>query len=121
MDSRLSQISQAIQWIRIHFAKPIRIEELAERATMSVATFYRHFRATMAMTPIQYQKQVRLQEARLRLMSEAAAADVGFAVGYESPSQFNREYRRFYGLPPGQDAVRLRNQSVRERMILVEI
>ena len=120
MDPNLSQIIQAIQWIRTYFAKPLRIEELAKQATMSVPTFYRHFRITMAMTPIQYQKQVRLQEARLRLMSESAA-DVAFTVGYESPSQFNREYRRFYGLPPGQDAVRLRKESTRERMIPVEV
>jgi AraC-like DNA-binding protein len=121
MDVHLSQISRAIQWIRTHFAEPLRIEELAEQAAMSVSTFYRHFRVTTAMTPIQYQKQVRMQEARLRLISESVVAEVGFAVGYDSPSQFNREYRRFYGLPPGQDAVRLQNQPVRERMVFVEV
>lgn len=119
-DPRLSQIGRAIQWIRVHFSTPFRVEDLADRAAMSVSSFHRHFRMTTAMTPIQYQKQVRLQEARIRLMSEEDVAAVGFAVGYDSPSQFSREYRRFYGLPPGKDAVRLREQPNRERMVSVE-
>lgn len=115
-DSRLSQISHAIRWIRTHFAEILRIEDMAERAAMSISTFHRHFRAVTAMTPIQYQKQVRLQEARARLIAEAEdVASVGFSVGYDSPSQFSREYSRLFGAPPGRDAARLRTMSPRER------
>lgn len=115
-DGRLSQISHAIQRIRTHFAETLRIEDMAERAAMSVSTFHRHFRAVTAMTPIQYQKQVRLQEARTRLIAEAEdVASVGFSVGYDSPSQFSREYSRLFGAPPGRDAARLKTLSARER------
>jgi AraC-like DNA-binding protein len=83
-------------------------------AGMSISTFHRHFRAITTMTPIQYQKRVRLQEARVRLLSQQEdVAAVGFSVGYNSPSQFSREYSRFYGIPPGQDAVRLRGAAAR--------
>ena len=72
---------------------------------MSVSSFHRHFRAVTAMTPLQYQKQLRLHEARVRLLAEPHdVAGVGFAVGYDSPSQFSREYRRMFGAPPGRDA-----------------
>lgn len=108
-DSRLSQISHTIRWIRAHYAEVLRIEALSEMAGLSVSSFHRHFRAVTTMTPIQYQKQIRLQEARVRLLSQAQdVAAVGFAVGYNSPSQFSREYRRVYGVPPGRDAARLR-------------
>ena len=120
-DPRLSQISKAIRWIRTNYARTLRIEELAALVAMSASSFHRHFRVATAMTPIQYQKQVRLQEARSRLMVQPEdVAAVGFAVGYDSPSQFSREYSRFYGLPPGKDAIRLRNGSTHERMILVD-
>jgi AraC-like DNA-binding protein len=109
-DSRLSQISHAIKWIRANYAKILRIEHLAQRAAMSVSSFHRHFRAATSMSPIQYQKQIRLQEARARLLAQSAdVAAVGFAVGYESPSQFSREYSRVYGAPPGRDVARLRS------------
>lgn len=115
-DSRLSQVSHAIRWIRTHYAEILRIEDMAERAAMSVSTFHRHFRAVTAMTPIQYQKQVRLQEARARLIAESEdVASVGFAVGYDSPSQFSREYSRLFGAPPGRDAARLRTVPPRKR------
>jgi AraC-like DNA-binding protein len=108
-DSRLSQISHAISWIRANYAKILRIENLAQMAAMSVSSFHRHFRAVTTMSPIQYQKQIRLQEARARLLAQSAdVAAVGFAVGYDSPSQFSREYSRVYGAPPGRDAARLR-------------
>jgi AraC-like DNA-binding protein len=108
-DSRVAQIGRALRWIRDHYTQPLRVEELARRAGMSPSPFHRHFRALTAMTPVQYQKQIRLQEARLRLMSTGEdVATVGFAVGYDSASQFSREYRRHFGLPPGRDAVRLR-------------
>jgi AraC-like DNA-binding protein len=108
-DSRVTQIGRALRRIRDHYTDVLRVEELARLSGMSLSPFHRHFRALTAMTPIQYQKQIRLQEARLRLMSTTEdVASVGFAVGYDSASQFSREYRRRFGLPPGQDAARLR-------------
>ena len=111
-NSRLSQLSRAIRWIRSHYAANLRIDKLAQIAGMSTASFHRHFRTLTAMSPLQYQKQIRLQEARARLISDAKnVAAVGFAVGYDSPSQFSREYSRFFGVPPGQDIKRLRAES----------
>jgi AraC-like DNA-binding protein len=113
-DSRLSQISHTIRWIRANYTQTLRIEDLSKMAGMSISTFHRHFRAITTMTPVQYQKQVRLQEARVRLLSQQEdVAAVGFSVGYNSPSQFSREYSRFYGIPPGQDAARLRGVAAR--------
>lgn len=107
-DSRLAQISRSVSWIRRHFNKGLRMEELAEMAGMSVSSFHRNFRAVTSMSPLQYQKQIRLQEARAKLMQGIGEiAAVGFAVGYESPSQFSREYRRQFGVAPGRDAERL--------------
>jgi len=109
IDSRLSQVKHAIRWIRTHYADAMRIEELAGMAAMSVSSFHRHFRAVTAMSPLQYQKQIRLQEARTRLLVDAQdVATVGFGVGYDSPSQFSREYSRLFGAPPGRDVARLR-------------
>jgi len=108
-DSRQGQIRRAIDWIRTSFAEPLRIEEAAGIARMSPSSFHRHFKSVTAMSPLQYQKQIRLQEARrLLLASSADAASVAYAVGYESPSQFSREYRRMFGAPPGRDLARLR-------------
>jgi transcriptional regulator GlxA family with amidase domain len=110
-DSRMAQIGRAIRWIRAHFAEVLRIEDLARLAGMSVTSFHRHFQGVTSMTPIQYQKQIRLQTARSRLMASAEdVAAVGFAVGYDSPSQFSREYRRQFGLAPGRDGRRLRRE-----------
>jgi AraC-like DNA-binding protein len=107
-DSRLAQIGRAIRWIRQNYADPFRVEDASRVAGMSVTSFHRHFRAVTTMTPIQYQKQIRLQEARARLIAEPHdVAGVGYAVGYGSPSQFSREYRRMFGAPPGADAARL--------------
>jgi transcriptional regulator GlxA family with amidase domain len=76
---------------------------------MSASTFHRHFRAATSMTPIQFQKQIRLQEARALLMTQPTnVAEIGYLVGYESPSQFSREYRKTFGMPPGRDATRLK-------------
>jgi AraC-like DNA-binding protein len=108
-DSKLSQIGQAIRWLRAHYAEMLRVEELAHIAAMSVSSFHRHFRAATAMSPIQYQKRIRLHEARARLLADVHdVAVIGFEVGYDSPSQFSREYRRLFGMPPGRDALRLR-------------
>lgn len=106
---RLEQVRRAIRWLREHYAEPMRIGRLAEVAGMSETSLHRHFKAVTAMSPLQYQKQVRLQEARNLLLSRGRdMAAIGFAVGYDSPSQFSREYSRLFGQPPGRDLERLR-------------
>ena len=108
-DGNLAHIARTVQWIRDHHDDTIRIERLASLAGMSESTFHRHFRAVTRMTPIQYQKTVRLQQARLDLVSGGRdVAGVAHAVGYDSASQFSREYRRLFGAPPGRDAHRIR-------------
>lgn len=108
-DSDLSLVSRAIGWIRDNYAEPMRIDDLARLCGMSPSAFHRHFRAVTAMSPLQFQKRIRLQEARSLLVANAGdVAGIGHAVGYDSPSQFNREYRRLFGIPPGQHALRLR-------------
>ncbi|TCK19590.1 AraC family transcriptional regulator [Ancylobacter aquaticus] len=108
-DTALSRIGIAIQWIRENFAKPLRVEALAEMAALSVSTFHRHFKAVTALSPLQYQKHVRLLHARsLLIAGEGNVTSIGFGVGYESPTQFSREYARQFGLPPSKDAARLR-------------
>ena len=110
-DSRMAQIGRAVRWLRRNFSQSIRIEEIAATAGMSVTSLHRHFRAITSLTPIQYQKQLRLHAARARLMSAREdVAEVGFAVGYDSPSQFSREYRRMFGKPPGRDGAELRGK-----------
>jgi AraC-like DNA-binding protein len=112
-DSRLAHLARAIRWIRGHYNETLRVEELASLATMSVSSFHRHFRAVTSMTPIQFQKEIRLHEARARLLAEPGdVTGVGFAVGYDSPSQFSREYRRMFGVPPNRDARALRGAAV---------
>jgi AraC-like DNA-binding protein/quercetin dioxygenase-like cupin family protein len=112
-DSRLAHVARAIGWIRGHYDETLRVDELAALATMSVSSFHRHFRAVTSMTPIQFQKQIRLREARARLLAEPGdVTGVGFAVGYDSPSQFSREYRRMFGVPPSRDAAALREAAV---------
>lgn len=108
-DSGLALVGRAIRWIRDNYAEPLRIADLAALAAMSPSAFHRHFRAITAMSPLQFQKRIRLQEARsLLAVRPGDVAGVGHLVGYDSPSQFNREYRRLFGAPPGLDAARLR-------------
>jgi len=108
-DSRMARIARAVAWIRDHYAQAIRVADLARLAGMSPATFHRHFQAATAMSPIRFQKQIRLQAARRLLLGEGAeVAAVGYAIGYESPSQFNRDYRRLFGEPPGRDGAAIR-------------
>lgn len=109
--SRLSQVRRAMRWIRDHFDQPLRIAELARLAGMSPASFHRHFKATTAMSPLQYQKRLRLQQARSLLVAHRDAAGAAFAVGYESASQFSREYARMFGASPARDALRLRRDG----------
>jgi AraC-like DNA-binding protein len=99
-----SRVAKAALWLKDNYAKPLRVEELAEVARMGVSTFHSHFRSLTAMSPIQYQKQIRLNVARQRMLSGGVdAATAAFEVGYESASQFNREYSRFFGQPPMRD------------------
>ena len=107
--SSTNQVKDVIEHIMKNYDKSIRIEELAEIANMSESSLHRHFKEVTTMSPIQFQKQLRLQEARHLLLSESTdATDVVFRVGYESPSQFSREYSRMFGFPPIEDIKRLR-------------
>jgi AraC-like DNA-binding protein len=107
-DSGLAHVARAVRWIRDHYAQPFRVEDVARLSGMSLSAFYRNFQAATAMSPIQFQKQIRLQEARLLVaMQPDNVTGVGHRVGYDSPSQFSREYRRQFGVPPSQDATRL--------------
>jgi AraC-like DNA-binding protein len=107
--SGLSHVNRAIGWIRDHYAEPMRVADLAGLAGMSPSAFHRHFRAVTAMSPLQFQKRIRLQEARTLLVAQPDdVAGAGHLVGYDSPTQFSREYRRLFGVPPGQDAAALR-------------
>ena len=104
-DSSLSHVARAVRWIRDHFTQPFRVEDVARIAGMSVSAFYRNFQAVTAMSPIQFQKQIRLQQARLLLATDPNdVTGISRRVGYDSPSQFSREYRRQFGAPPSQDA-----------------
>jgi AraC-like DNA-binding protein len=108
-DSSLTHVSRAVRWITEHYRKPFRVEDLARSCGMSTSAFHRTFQAVTALSPVQFQKQIRLQKSRLLLLTGADdVATVGYQVGYESASQFSREYRRQFGLPPGRDAARLR-------------
>lgn len=113
--SSTHQINAVIRHIIENFEKSFKIEELAEIANMSVSSLYRHFTEVTAMSPIQFQKQLRLQKARSLLLSESNnAADIAFLVGYESPSQFSREYSRMFGRPPKEDIKHLEKKIVNE-------
>jgi AraC-like DNA-binding protein len=111
-DSRLSQVRRAIQWLQAHFDQTMRIDSLAEIAGMSVPSFHRHFKAATAMSPLQYQKTLRLQAARRLMLTSIEASRAAYTVGYESASQFSREYARMFGAPPSRDAERMRGMAV---------
>jgi AraC-like DNA-binding protein len=98
------QIARAIDWLKDNFNKPLRIDELANKVGLSSSAFHSHFRSTTAMSPLQFQKRMRLNEARrLMLTEQFDASRAAFEVGYESPSQFSREYSRQFGAPPRRD------------------
>jgi len=111
-ESRSAQIAKAIRWIAKDFRTAISIDDAAAQAGMSASTFYQHFKAVTGLSPLQFQKQLRLQEARRLLVSgDSDAASASFAVGYSSPQQFSREYARLFGAPPQRDAAQLRRNS----------
>jgi AraC-like DNA-binding protein len=106
---RARGVAQAVDTIRANYAGPLRVTALAAGAGMSPSTFHKHFRAATSLSPVQFQKQLRLIEARrLMLARGIGSSQAAYAVGYESAPQFTREYRRFFGLPPGQDTARAR-------------
>lgn len=107
--SQTHRVSRAIAWINQHFQQGLRIEDLAREVNLSVSTLHHRFKAVTSMSPLQYQKQLRLQEARRLMLNESLdASEAGYRVGYESPSQFSREYSRHFGAPPVRDLTRLR-------------
>jgi AraC-like DNA-binding protein len=107
-DSAMARVSLAIQWIRRDFAAPLRIEALADRAAMSESAFHRHFKAVTSLSPLQYQKRIRLLQARtLLVVGGKSVTSAALEVGYESATQFSREYARAFGLPPARDSARL--------------
>lgn len=108
-DSETARIGKVAAWIRSHYQEAIRVGDLAAMASMSSASFHRHFKAITQLTPVQFQKRIRLQEARRLLLSEHEVASVGYQVGYESPSQFSRDYRKLFGAPPGKDRAVMRS------------
>lgn len=113
-DSALRRVSDAVTLLRERFAEAVRVDELAEVTRMSTSAFYRNFQAATSMSPIQFQKHLRLQEARMRLLAARAdIAGIAYDVGYESPSQFSRDYRRSFGVSPSQELRRA--QGARER------
>ena len=110
--SQGNQIAQAVDWLKGNFALPLRIDDLAKQVNMSTSTLHHHFRALTAMSPLQYQKWLRLNEARRLMLTENQdASTAAFKVGYESPSQFSREYGRLFGTPPLRDITNLRQAS----------
>jgi len=113
-DSAAPRIARTVAVIRAEFAKPLRVEQLAAVAGMSPSAFHQHFRNVTSMTPLQFQKQLRLIEARRLLLSEGvSASSAAFAVGYQSVSQFSRDYRRTFGLPPARETATARRAKER--------
>jgi AraC-like DNA-binding protein len=112
MGSQGQRIARAIDWLKTHAAEPLRVDQLAASVQMSASTFHHHFRALTAMSPLQFQKWLRLHEARrLMLTEQMEASTAAFRVGYESPSQFGREYHRLFGAPPLRDIASLRTPT----------
>ncbi|WP_040501738.1 AraC family transcriptional regulator [Herbaspirillum sp. YR522] len=118
-EGRLTQVRRAIDWMRNHYDESFPIKTVAGIAGMSVASFNRHFRTATSMSPLQYHKTLRLQAARRLLASDVDATRAAYAVGYESPSQFSRDYSRLFGHPPKRDASRLRENLVDVSSVVV--
>jgi AraC-like DNA-binding protein len=112
-DHRLVAVNRAISWLKRNYAAPFRIETVAREARMSPSSLHHSFKSVTAMSPLQYQKQLRLQEARRLMLGQAMdAATASHHVGYESPSQFSREYSRLFGAPPSRDIARLKESAM---------
>ncbi|WDD91755.1 AraC family transcriptional regulator [Burkholderia sp. FERM BP-3421] len=110
--SQSYRIARAIEWIRDHYAEPLRVEALAHTVNMSVSSLHHHFKNFTTLSPLQYQKQLRLHEARRRLLQQSGdVGSIALQVGYDSPSQFSREYSRLFGAPPLRDVVQLRRRE----------
>jgi AraC-like DNA-binding protein len=110
--SRLNAIARAIVWLRARYALECRIDDMADVAGMSRSTFHTHFKGVTSMSPLEFRTQLRMQEARRLMVAEGLdAASAGYRVGYESPSQFSRDYARLFGAPPARDASRLRSEA----------
>ncbi|MYM69481.1 helix-turn-helix domain-containing protein [Pseudoduganella sp. FT55W] len=119
-DTALARVNKVIQRIRREFAQPLAVEDLAEEAAMSASAFHRHFKAITSLSPLQYQKQLRLLQARKLLVTAGQnVTAVAYEVGYESPTQFSREYGRAFGLSPAKDALRLA-AAIKMRLIIQE-
>jgi AraC-like DNA-binding protein len=111
-DTAIARVNLAIQWIRRDYAELIRVNSLAEKAAMSVSAFHRHFKAVTTLSPLQYQKRVRLLTARTLMVASARSVTAAaFEVGYESATQFSRDYVRVFGLPPARDAARILRET----------
>ncbi len=112
-DTQTHRISRAIEWLNNHYAEPLSIENLAQMINLSTSALHHRFKSVTAMSPLQYQKQLRLQEARpLLLLENSDVSSIGYKMGYESPSQFSREYSRLFGASPSKDIARLRAQAI---------
>ncbi len=112
VDGQGYRIAKAIDWLKLNYDVALRVDELAARVQMSAATFHHHFRQLTAMSPLQYQKWLRLNEARRLMLNEHQdVSSAAFKVGYESPSQFSREYSRLFGMPPKRDVAALRGKA----------
>jgi AraC-like DNA-binding protein len=114
--SEKTDVMKAVNYLKEHFSENVNMKELAELVGMSVSSFYQHFKALTGITPLQYQKKLRLCEARRLLMAGSDVTTAAYQVGYESLSQFSREYRRFFGVSPSQDAREFR-QGIYERVL----
>ncbi|BAN47945.1 AraC family transcriptional regulator [Metapseudomonas resinovorans] len=111
-DSQTHRVTRAIEWLNRHYAKPLHIKELASYVNLSTSTLHHRFKSVTAMSPLQYQKQLRLQEARRLMISEGLdVSTAGFRVGYESLSQFSREYSRMFGAAPSKDIAKIRSTA----------
>ncbi|MNN01729.1 HTH-type transcriptional activator RhaS [compost metagenome] len=108
-DSQSHRVNRAIEWLNAHYAEPLSIDSLAQLINLSTSALHHRFKSVTAMSPLQYQKQLRLQEARRLLLSESSdVSSIGYKMGYESLSQFSREYSRLFGASPSKDIARLR-------------
>ena len=112
LGSQSMQIAQAVTWLRDNYRSPLQVEELARRVNMATSTFHRRFKEVTSLSPLQFHKRLRLIEAQRLMLSERVdAASAGLAVGYESPTQFNREYKRLFGEPPHRNITRMKSAS----------